>query len=152
MKSYPSLFRVGGLFDRFPYLLPNLVCAGFVVFGLVVGLLFLEETHEDKKDRRDVGVECGKWILQRMHFGSTHAEKLEDSEENVSFLTADEKYAGYDSTDSSPRLSSVRTSTTEVDTDFVQKLQGPAKKALSWGETFNNQVMLNILGLGILAL
>jgi hypothetical protein len=117
-----------------------------------VGLLFLEETHEDKKDRRDVGVELGRWMLQRLPFVSTNTGKLEDSEETVSFLTEDEKYAGYDSTDSSPRLSSVRTSTTEIDTDFIQKLQGPAKKALSWRKTFNNQVMLNILALGILAL
>jgi hypothetical protein len=118
---------------------------------LVVGILFLEETHEDKRDRRDLGVETGNWILGRLC--SQTGPKLENLEERVSFLTKHEKYAGYDSTaESSPRLSSVRTSITEVDHDIAVTLLGPAKRALSWRETFNNQVLLNIAGLGILAL
>jgi hypothetical protein len=128
-----------------------LVCTIFVCFGLVIGILFLEETHEDKRERRDLGVEAGKWILGRL--GSKTGPKLKDFEETVSFLTDDEKYAGYDSTaESSPRLSSVRTSTTEVDRDIPKRLLRPAKRALSWRGIFNNQVRLTIAAFGILAL
>ena len=46
------------MFDTYPYLLPNLVCSAIVVFGLAVGVLFLEETHEDRKYDRDRGLEA----------------------------------------------------------------------------------------------
>ena len=44
--SYPTLFARGSIFDRFPFLLPNLVCAIILAFGVLIGILFLEETHE----------------------------------------------------------------------------------------------------------
>jgi hypothetical protein len=64
VKNYPGFFAKGGLFDKFPYLLPNLICVGVVVAGLITGFLFLEESHEDKKDRPDFGLELGNRILQ----------------------------------------------------------------------------------------
>ena len=42
------------IFETYPFLLPNLVCTGFVVLGLTVGILFLEETHEDRKYDQDM--------------------------------------------------------------------------------------------------
>jgi predicted MFS family arabinose efflux permease len=58
--SYPDLFPRGTIFDRFPYLLPNLFSACAVLMGVFIGILFLEETHADKKHRRDAGRELGK--------------------------------------------------------------------------------------------
>ncbi|KAH0066235.1 MFS general substrate transporter, partial [Aureobasidium melanogenum] len=63
VRNYPGYFEHGSLFEKFPYLLPNLVCAGVVIFGMTVGILFLEETHEDLKGRRDYGLDIGDWIL-----------------------------------------------------------------------------------------
>src|SRR5580700_6666036 len=57
--SYPGIFPPGSIFERFPYLLPNLVCTVIVSCGVVIGVLFLEETHSEKKYRRDVGIEAG---------------------------------------------------------------------------------------------
>ncbi|CAH0056940.1 unnamed protein product [Clonostachys solani] len=34
------------IFDQYPYLLPNLVAAGFIVFAVAVGTLFLKETRD----------------------------------------------------------------------------------------------------------
>jgi hypothetical protein len=53
VKSYPAFFRADGLFGRYPYLLPNLVCTGVIVLSFVIGLLFLEETHKENCDRCD---------------------------------------------------------------------------------------------------
>lgn len=36
----------GGLFDKYPYLLPNLVAALYIVFAIVIGVFFLKETNE----------------------------------------------------------------------------------------------------------
>ncbi|KAI5463270.1 major facilitator superfamily domain-containing protein [Mariannaea sp. PMI_226] len=44
-ESWPSMFPTGGLFDRFPYLLPNLVCAAMLLLSIVLGFILLEETH-----------------------------------------------------------------------------------------------------------
>ena len=47
--SFPSIFSPSGLFgpDRFPYLLPNLICASLLLGSIFSGYLFLEETHPD---------------------------------------------------------------------------------------------------------
>ncbi|KAH6895422.1 major facilitator superfamily domain-containing protein [Thelonectria olida] len=44
-ESWPRTFPTGGLFDRFPYLLPNLVCAAMLLLSIVLGFVLLEETH-----------------------------------------------------------------------------------------------------------
>ncbi|KZF22889.1 MFS multidrug transporter-like protein [Xylona heveae TC161] len=45
--GFPGLFSANGIFATFPYLLPNLICAGLLLISIVVGYLFLEETHPD---------------------------------------------------------------------------------------------------------
>ncbi|KAH7197796.1 major facilitator superfamily domain-containing protein [Fusarium flagelliforme] len=45
--SWPGAFPAGGLFDRYPYLLPNLMCAGLLLVSIVLGFFLLEETHPD---------------------------------------------------------------------------------------------------------
>ena len=42
---YPSVFSPDGLFGRYPYLLPNLVCVVAIVIAVVQGIFFLKETN-----------------------------------------------------------------------------------------------------------
>lgn len=53
--------------DRFlnkhPYALSNIVVACFLWFSFTCGVLFLEETHEKFKYRRDIGVDLGDKLL-----------------------------------------------------------------------------------------
>ncbi|KYK59452.1 MFS transporter [Drechmeria coniospora] len=49
--SWPGLFPTGTLFDRFPYLLPNLACAVLLLVSIVMGLFLLDETHPDMQPR-----------------------------------------------------------------------------------------------------
>ncbi|KAK3676766.1 hypothetical protein LTR78_003543 [Recurvomyces mirabilis] len=55
--------------QRYPYALPNLICAGFFTFGITVGVLFLEETLETLKNKRDYGLRLGDKLksLARSH-------------------------------------------------------------------------------------
>lgn len=46
-ESWPAAFPEGSLFERFPYLLPNMICAGLLLISLVLGFVLLEETHPD---------------------------------------------------------------------------------------------------------
>ncbi|KIW08515.1 hypothetical protein, variant 4 [Verruconis gallopava] len=42
---YPDVFSPQGVFARYPFLLPNLVCAGFLAFSVAFAFFFLVETH-----------------------------------------------------------------------------------------------------------
>ncbi len=50
--SYPDLVPEGSLFDRFPYLLPNLLCTALLLVSIVLGFFLLEETHPDLQPQR----------------------------------------------------------------------------------------------------
>ncbi|KAL4927914.1 major facilitator superfamily domain-containing protein [Aspergillus undulatus] len=45
--SYPSFFSHDGLFGKFPYLLPNVVCSILLLASILFAWLFLQETHPD---------------------------------------------------------------------------------------------------------
>ncbi|KAI5291726.1 hypothetical protein KEM54_001258 [Ascosphaera aggregata] len=62
-ENYPSLFPRGSIFDNFPFLLPNLICVAVLLIGITVGILFLEETHAEKRHQHDWGLEVGRWLL-----------------------------------------------------------------------------------------
>lgn len=51
VHTFPSLFRPTGLFAKFPYLLPNLICSGLLLLSIVMAYFLLEETHPDKQPR-----------------------------------------------------------------------------------------------------
>ena len=46
-QNFPSVFPSGSLFDTFPYLLPNLLCAALLLISIIFGYALLEETHPD---------------------------------------------------------------------------------------------------------
>ena len=53
-----------GLFEMFPYSLPNIVSAVLFTFGITVGILFLKETLDSLQDQRDYGRVLGKKIVK----------------------------------------------------------------------------------------
>jgi len=50
-ESFPNSFSRDGLFGIFPYLLPNLICAGLLLISILAGYILLEETHPDMQPR-----------------------------------------------------------------------------------------------------
>ena len=50
-SSFPNTFSQDGLFGRFPYLLPNLICASMLLLSILAGWFLLEETHPDMQPR-----------------------------------------------------------------------------------------------------
>ncbi|KAF4920457.1 putative membrane protein [Colletotrichum viniferum] len=49
--AFPNVFPVDGLFYRYPYLLPNLICAALLFVSIILGYFLLEETHPDMQPR-----------------------------------------------------------------------------------------------------
>ncbi len=153
-EAYPWLFPRGTIFEKYPFLLPNLVCVGVLLMGITIGLLFLEETHAELKSRRDFGLELGHRILGKV-LGSEVAlyedyKKGSLATTEVVDLVGDDAPPGYRSTEGSPRLSTVTqvgNTTKEGDVEFGQ-LQ---RENRGVNKVFNRQVILVIIGYGILA-
>ncbi|KAI9893956.1 MAG: hypothetical protein M1814_005509 [Vezdaea aestivalis] len=160
--SYPTMFPRGTVFDKFPYLLPNLVCAIILVFGVVVGLLFLEETHEQKKYNRDMGLETGRWIILKVSPSSLSLpsySKIADANYNDTDaqlsdedgLLSDEDPPGYRTTEGSPRNPSSRATSPVTENSPETHRPLPTKESNGMKGAFTRQVVLNIVGYGILA-
>ena len=179
VRNYPGIFKAGTIFEQFPYLLTNLVCTAVVVFSLLVGVLFLEETHEEKKDKRDIGREIGASILRfPSHIKNRFSHNLRKpkeiapcskrdyAEETLELMGEEEMLPDYRSTASSPDLSPTtvtglpppyrsieatpRNSINDTRSTHDTELQKD-EPPLSISAAFTKQVMFNIIGYGILA-
>ncbi|KAL8700349.1 MAG: hypothetical protein Q9224_001005 [Gallowayella concinna] len=156
-KNYPSLFAHRKLFENYPFLLPNIVCASILVIGILIGILFLEETHQEKKYRRDLGLEAGRKILGLFNRTrpSQAFEKFHDANfEEAHSLMEDEEPPGYRTTEGSPRYPSSRSlspaappyTRTELKVRSQTKHVGPGVQ-----KAFTRPVIVHIIGYGILA-
>lgn len=154
--SYPNWFARGTLFDQYPFLLPNLVCAAILGLGVLIGILFLKETHEQRKNRRDVGLEVGHWILNRFKSRTElpTCEKADGANvEEVRSLLEDDLPPGYCTREGSPRNCLSRAQSPNSDrmayrTNSEKSVQSKPRGAQ---KAFTKQVILNIVGYGLLA-
>jgi MFS family permease len=48
VQSFPGWFSDTGLFAKFPYFLPNLICSFLLLLSIIMAYFMLEETHPDK--------------------------------------------------------------------------------------------------------
>lgn len=148
--NMPSLFPQDSIWNKYPYLLPNLFSAATCVFGVVIGLLFLEETHSGKKDRHDPGLALGRSILQRLAWLKKVDEQ--DDSETISLLGQSEQTPCYNTTSSAQSLLA---SDGDVDVPALNKRLRPAtmeKPRPSAKAAFTKPVIMNIISYGILAL
>lgn len=154
VDAFPSIFQPGSIWDRFPYLLPNLFSAIFVFCGVIIGLLFFEETHSIKKQRRDRGVELGNHLLSRIPWTAGKLSKAKSAEEEA-LLEPEEQLPGYRTTENSPRLMSVASSSDAMEPLSLSVAEPrttvePQRKMVT--TIFTRPVVLNIVSYGILAL
>lgn len=139
--SYPWLFQRNTIFDKFPFLLPNIVCVVVLVLGIIVGFLFLEETHPEKKLRRDHGLELGHWLVAK--FWGSSVEELPQEENDDADDYFDVPPPEYRSKESSPRLGPVVSNDDDI--------EGQVKTQQETPKAFTKQVIFNIIAYGILA-
>ncbi|KAF1941306.1 MFS general substrate transporter [Clathrospora elynae] len=147
-------FFKGTVFETYPFLLPNLVCTGFVVFGLAIGILYLEETHEDRKYDQDRGCEAGQWLLRKLWKRDADAafnDKDASLDEMRSMLDDNLNAQEYRSNDSSPTLCSTRTSISEPPEFSLEKGFQAVPPAPTIRQALTKQVCLNVVCYGILA-
>ena len=169
VASYPGLFGDSALFQTYRYLLPNLVCAVVVLIGMTVGILFLEETHEDLQTRKDYGLAAGQWIISLFRRSSSETSH---EDETYSLLSNDDLPPHYQSTAPSPALTatpvalpppyqSIESTPENTDISKVQSddslieaadaQDAAIKRTSGIRNAMTTQVLLNIVGYGILA-
>lgn len=90
-RFYPGIFPPGGLLEEYPFLLPNMVSAIILVFGIANGVLFLDETHDVLKHKRDYGRELGDKIVRFVTWRSEDKEGPNgySSQESEPLLSSD---------------------------------------------------------------
>ncbi|KAH7160803.1 major facilitator superfamily domain-containing protein [Dactylonectria macrodidyma] len=167
--SYPEIFARGTIWDKYPYLLPNLFSAATVFVGVIIGLLFLDETHADKKSQRDRGREVGNYIVRL--FGGyakcngrnrgPEKQALLDGERRIGYMSTgpsratstnpddDEVLPAYQSQENSPRLAP------QADTMSLESAPlepaAPVVEQQREQKIFTKPVIMNIISYGILA-
>lgn len=163
--SYPSLFARGTIWDRYPYLLPNLFSAVTVFVGVVIGVLFLRETHSLKKHHRDRGREAGDYLASKVAKLS-RCRHTDRAPEKQAFLGGelsgfslgdvlsdhDELLPVYQTQESSPRLQArpdPEMAVPSVSSSAPTLTSGPGTPGF---KTFTKPVIMNIVSYGILAL
>lgn len=62
--KHTKFFGRSGFFERYPFSLPNMVASLFFLVGLSTGFLFLRESLESRKHRRDYGRVLGQLLLR----------------------------------------------------------------------------------------
>ncbi|KAB5536061.1 major facilitator superfamily domain-containing protein [Coniochaeta sp. 2T2.1] len=152
VRAFPFLFAPGSLWAHYPYLLPNLFSAICVFMGVIVGVLFLEETHEEKKHKRDRGVELGKRLLSLFNRNETtfrHGKSLEEEP----LLEGEEQLPGYHTTDPTQQLSSATASSLQppldLESSVITRVAAPEAPVTS--RIFTRPVIMIIISYGILA-
>jgi MFS family permease len=162
--SYPRLFDQNSLFGTYPFLLPNLVCVVILLFGIAIGVLFLEETHADKKLRPDWGRRLGTLLLEKLLGPRSRDFPKEGKPRFLSSSLAlnivdDELPPQYQTLEASSRPSSSSaicpsSAPSAVDVCAEAEVEsGQSRQDGSAGfiKIFNRQVILVIVGYGILA-
>lgn len=94
-QFYPGVFPPGGLLEEYPFLLPNLVSGIVLVFGIANGILFLEETHDELRHKRDWGLVLGRKLINLFSWRSSRAQSTSNERESERLLSEDNRsYSG----------------------------------------------------------
>ncbi|KAK6465441.1 major facilitator superfamily [Scheffersomyces coipomensis] len=81
-------------FDKHPFAFSNIVVAIILSCFIIIGFLFLEETHDDYKHKRDIGLDMGDFIRKRLGFTPPDrpwkSQRYTNDFEQSEFLIAEE--------------------------------------------------------------
>lgn len=82
-RKFPQLFGHSKFLKTFPYALPNLVATVIFTIGILAGILFLKESLESKKRRRDYGLIAGKFLTSSCGSRRSELRPADDFESNL---------------------------------------------------------------------
>lgn len=125
VTNYPSLFHEGTIWDKFPYLLPNLVVVMFLLGSCTLGLFCLEEVHPKFRDQVDI-----RWILSSRIRNILTGKGWNSDENAYTHIRADEIDA-------------------ELPLSPESSTEAPEEPAVKPRSAFTRQIKLQILSIAI---
>ncbi|KAN0069593.1 Major facilitator superfamily domain containing protein [Elaphomyces granulatus] len=147
-QKYPEIFGRSDFLKRYPFALPNIVASVLFIIGIATGFLFLEETLESKKDRRDYGLVLGQTLTApcaRRRRKTTPSLKALGDE--TSALLSDNSNNNVDS-----GLDSEHTALAPKPSARRKSNKGKPAEPLRWRDVFSPQSNLVLLAYGFMAL
>ncbi|OJD24015.1 hypothetical protein ACJ73_04624 [Blastomyces percursus] len=140
VKTMSAVFSTGSLWEIFPCLLPNLIVALCIASSGLLGFFFLEETHPQLQNTRNIGLELSTWISRK----TRKLMGLVDTADYTA-LHSSGNNAAQTSHREAIELSSVGESEAKGDETSSAASKQPPKTA------YTPQVILQILAVSILA-
>lgn len=148
-NSYPTIFgpgsKIGGKegvhwMIKWPYALPNLMSAVFLLFSALAVTFFLEETSELCKDKSDRGLQLGRWL--RRHFFRQRIA----TEAGYSVIASDEEAA------SSFELQPTPTTSTYSNAPILSDKTKQPRQILPFSRIFTRNLIMTLFAHGLLAM
>lgn len=128
------------LLEAFPYSLPNIVSAIIFAIGITTGILFLEETLETARNRRDWGLRLGDKIAS---FSKSHVVKIEE----ILHIRAQKDTSQTDG-ETDPLLKHSGSS----DAESISYEPKPKADPPAWRDVLNRQAIINLIVYTLLAM
>lgn len=129
VRRFPGVFKNVKLLQEYPFALPNLLTSVLFLVGITSGILFLQETLETRKHRRDYGLALGRLLTRSCVKRPKSIMKQPD--EGRPFL---------------------RSSDSEMSSPISQRRFKPAEKPVGWRAVFSPQSNINLLVYTLLAM
>ncbi|EXJ86285.1 hypothetical protein A1O1_06655 [Capronia coronata CBS 617.96] len=130
VERYPRIFGNFKLLENYPFALPNLLISLLFLCGISAGFLFLRETLEEKKSRRDYGLLVGKLVIAPCTRKKPRAR-------------------AYSTDESDPFL---RGTSSEMSSPIVGSEIKPPKQTPGWSQVFSRQSNINLAVYTLLAM
>ena len=136
-EKLPWLVGKSKLFEKYPFAFPNLVCSIVFLGGISVGILFLRETLEEKRDKKDYGLALGRLL--------THCCSRKGTRKPRTQLSIDQ---------SQPFLSNSSENIEDPTPGYpsASPISKPERSRSQWKEMFSHQSNLNLLVYTLLAM
>jgi len=84
--KHTRLFGTSGFFKKYPFSLPNMVASLFFLVGLSTGFLFLKESLEARKHRRDYGRVIGRLLSRPFTQKKKQVRWYHENQQSASLL------------------------------------------------------------------
>lgn len=137
-KNLSGVFGGNRFLEKYPFALPNIIASVLFMVGISTGVLFLRETLETKRHKRDHGIVLGhhlkKSIRALFHLhkpAKSYHSHAEDREASASLL---------------------RPTSSASNQDFSAKSLKPAQSRPALREVFTRQSIINLIAYTFLAL
>ncbi|KAF7852958.1 hypothetical protein EAF04_010835 [Stromatinia cepivora] len=144
-QNFPNLFGNNRYLLNFPFALPNIIASFLFMIGITTGILFLRETLESKRNKKDWGLEMGKKVMSSSKVLCCQPRPKHHSP----------GHPAYDESSASllrPTSASESDSSKTFDDNFESSKSKPPVTPPSLREVFTRQSVINLIAYTFLAL